>query len=154
MGSDQLIRAALDALISGIESPSLAMLAGLLRSAESEAPELFDQALEELGLVFVAPSDPRAATWAFAYWIAGQIVDGSLDPAIGTYQIWVDAAYDLDYPQELREVVSCAINLDSWNEDWGVRGVPFEALKAEAADAAKRFLTQKPEQHINTGVHE
>lgn len=36
VGSDQLIQAGLDALIAGVESPSLAMLAGLLRSEEPE----------------------------------------------------------------------------------------------------------------------
>ncbi|MFH9762179.1 hypothetical protein ACH4MJ_30555 [Streptomyces anulatus] len=40
VGSDRLIQAGLDALISGVESPSLAMLAGLLRSEEPEAPAL------------------------------------------------------------------------------------------------------------------
>ncbi len=27
-----------------------------------------------------------------AYWIAGQIADGSLDPAVGTHLIWADIA--------------------------------------------------------------
>ncbi|MEU4929506.1 hypothetical protein AB0G54_23770 [Streptomyces yokosukanensis] len=48
VGSDRLIQAGLDALIAGIESPSLATLAGLLRSEEPEAPALFDQVIEEL----------------------------------------------------------------------------------------------------------
>lgn len=73
VGSDRLIQAGLDALVAGVESPSLGMLAGLLQSEESEAPELFDQVLEELGLSFHPPADPRAAKWAAAYWIAGQI---------------------------------------------------------------------------------
>lgn len=51
VGSDRLIQAGLDALIAGVESSSLAMLAGLLRSEEPEAPALFDQVLEELGLL-------------------------------------------------------------------------------------------------------
>ncbi|WP_223830907.1 hypothetical protein [Streptomyces venezuelae] len=102
VGSDRLIQAGLDALIAGVESPSLAMLAGLLRSEEPEAPELFDQVLEELGLLFHPPADRRAAKWAMAYWIAGQIADGSLDPAVGTHLIWADIAYDLGYPEELK----------------------------------------------------
>lgn len=52
IGSDRLIQAGLDALVAGVDSPSLAMLAGLLRSEEPEAPELFDRVLEELGLRF------------------------------------------------------------------------------------------------------
>lgn len=81
VGSDRLIQAGLDALMAGVESPSLALPAGLLRSEEPEAPELFDQVLEELGLLFRPPANPQAAKWAMAYWIAGQIADGSLDPA-------------------------------------------------------------------------
>lgn len=88
VGSDRLIQAGLDALIAGVESPSLPMLAGLLRSEEPEAPALYDQVLEELGLLAYPPADPRAAKRAMAYWVAGQIVDGSMDPATGIHLIW------------------------------------------------------------------
>ncbi|MFD4143111.1 hypothetical protein [Streptomyces sp. NPDC058572] len=141
VGSDRLIQVGLDALMAGVESPSLAMLAGLLRSEEPEASALFDQVLEELGLLFQPPVDPRAAKWALAYWIAGQIVDGSLDPAIGTHLIWADVAYDLNYPGDLQALVSCAINLDDWDESWGVS---VEALKEEAIEAAERLLSKQP----------
>lgn len=140
VGSDRLIQAGLDALIAGVESPSLAMLAGLLRSEEPEAPELFDQVLEELGLLFHPPADPRAAKWALAYWIAGQIADGSLDPAAGTHLIWADIAYDLGYPEELKPLVYCAHNLDGWEESWGVS---VEELNGEAVEAAKQFLSKR-----------
>lgn len=99
VGSDRLIQAGLDALIAGVESPSLAMLAGLLRSEEPEAPALFDQVLEESGLLFHPPADPRAAKWAMASWVAGQIADGSLDPVVGTHLIRADIAYDLGDPR-------------------------------------------------------
>ncbi|MFD5453626.1 hypothetical protein [Streptomyces olivaceus] len=63
-----LVRAAhpagLDALIAGVESPSLATLAGLLRCEEPEAPALFDQVLEDLGLLFHPPADRRTAVGA------------------------------------------------------------------------------------------
>ncbi|WP_225995177.1 hypothetical protein [Streptomyces arboris] len=140
VGSDRLIQAGLDALMAGVESPSLALLAGLLRSEEPEAPELFDQVLEELGLLFRPPADPRAAKWAMAYWIAGQIADGSLDPAAGTHLIWADIAYDLGYPEELEPLVHCAHNLDGWEESWGVS---VEELNEEAVEAAKQFLSKR-----------
>lgn len=63
------------------------MPAGLLRSEEPEAPALFDQVMEELGPLFDPPAAPRAAEWAMAYWVAGRIADGSLDPATGTYLV-------------------------------------------------------------------
>ncbi|MFF8597028.1 hypothetical protein ACF061_37600 [Streptomyces sp. NPDC015220] len=141
VGSDRLIQAGLDALIAGVESPSLAMLAGLLGSEEPEAPALFDQVLEELGLLFHPPADPRAAKWAMAYWVARQIAGGSLDPAVGTHLIWADIAYDLGYPVELQPLVHCALNLDGWEES---RGVSIEELNREAVEAAKEFLSKRP----------
>ncbi|QUW78236.1 hypothetical protein SMIR_02985 [Streptomyces mirabilis] len=141
VGSDRLIQAGVDALMAGVESPSLAMLAGLLRSEEPEAPALFDQVLEELGLAFHPPADPRAAKWAMAYWIAGQIADGSLDPATGTHLIWADIAYDLGNPEDLEPLVHCAHNLDGWEESWGVSR---EELNREAVEAANQFLSKRP----------
>ncbi|MGA5291586.1 hypothetical protein [Streptomyces pseudogriseolus] len=140
VGSDRLIQAGLNALIAGVESPSLAMLAGLLRSEEPEAPALFDQVLEELGLLFRPPADRRAAKWAMADWVAGQIVDGSLDAAAGTHLIWADIAEDLGYPEELEPLVHCAHNLDGWEESWGVS---FEELSREAVETAKQFLNKR-----------
>ncbi|MEW1640782.1 hypothetical protein [Streptomyces sp. NPDC091219] len=140
VGSDRLIQAGLDAVIAEVESPSLAMLAGLLRSEEPEAPALFDQVLEELGLLFQPPADPRAAKWAMACWIAGQIADGILDPATGTHLIWADIAYDLGYPEELQSLVSCALDLDDWEESWGVS---VGELNREAVEAAKQFLRKR-----------
>ncbi|MFD7480183.1 hypothetical protein ACFV8Z_51100 [Streptomyces sp. NPDC059837] len=140
VGSDRLIQAGLDALTAGVESPSLAMLAGLLRSEEPEAPTLFDQVLEELGLLFHPPVDPRAAKWAMAYWVAGQIADGTLDPATGTHLIWADIAYDLGYPEELEPLVHCAHNLDGWEESWGVS---LEELNGQAVEAAKQLLNKR-----------
>ncbi|MFK0254979.1 hypothetical protein [Streptomyces sp. NPDC090445] len=142
--SDRLIQAGLDALLAGVESPSLALLAGLTRSEEPEAQELFDRVLEELGLVVEVPGDERAAAWAKAYWLAGRIVDGSLDPAVGTDRIWVETAWDLNRPEELREVVECAQTLAAWDEDRAARGISFDVLKAEAAAAAERFLRTRP----------
>ncbi|MGF0175795.1 hypothetical protein ACQF36_36545 [Streptomyces sp. Marseille-Q5077] len=89
-------------------------MAGLLRNEVPDASALFDQVLQELGLVFQPPADPRAAKWAMAYWIAGQIADGCLDPAAGAHLIWADIAYDLGYPEELEPLVHRARNLDGW----------------------------------------
>ncbi|MFF7976702.1 hypothetical protein [Streptomyces sp. NPDC007905] len=140
VGSDRLIQAGLDALVAGVDSPSLAMLAGLLRSEEAEAPGLFDQVLKELGLIFRPPDDPRAAKWAMAYWVAEQIADGSLDPATGTHLIWTDIAYDLGFPEDLEPLVHCAHNLDGWNETWCVS---VEELNREAIEAAKQLLSKR-----------
>ncbi|WP_413812579.1 hypothetical protein [Streptomyces sp. OE57] len=140
IGSDRLIRAGLDALTAGVDSPALAILAGLLRSEESEAPELFDQVLEELGLLFRPPDDRQAAKWAMAYWLAEQIADGSLDPAAGVRLICAGVAYDLGYPEELETLVHCAYSLDGWEETWGVS---VEELNREMIEAAKYLLSRR-----------
>jgi hypothetical protein len=96
--------------------------------------------LEELGLLFHPPAGPRAAQWAMAYWIAGQIADGSLDPAVGTHLIWADIAHDLGYPEELEPLAHCAHNPGGWEESWGVS---FEELSREAVEAAKQLLNKQ-----------
>ncbi|MEU9125091.1 hypothetical protein AB0C96_35525 [Streptomyces sp. NPDC048506] len=139
--SDTLIRVGLDALLAGVESESLAMLAGLGRNEELEAPDLFEQVLYELGLDVEVPADARAARWALAYWIAGQMVEGSLDPAVGAFRIWRDVALDFEYPDTLQPLVMCAHTLGAWDENWDV---PVEKLKNDAVEAAAHFLSQQP----------
>ncbi|MER5395606.1 hypothetical protein [Streptomyces sp. NPDC002599] len=137
VGSDRLIQAGLDALLADVDAPSLALLAGLGRREEHEARELFDHVVEELGLGFEVPADPVAARWALAYWLAAQIVDGSLDPATGADLIWVEAASELGYPDRLQPIVHCAIELDDWNADWST---PLEQLKEEVIVAARALI--------------
>ncbi|MGW7178623.1 hypothetical protein [Streptomyces xanthophaeus] len=57
-----------------------------------------------------------------ASWVAGQITDGSLDPAVGTHLIRADIAHNLGDPVELQPLV--------------------QELNREAVEAAKRFLGQ------------
>ncbi|MFC8372686.1 MULTISPECIES: hypothetical protein [Streptomyces] len=137
VGSDRLIQAGLDALLADVDSPSLALLAGLGRREEHEAQELFDHVVDELGLGFEAPADPIAAKWALASWLAAQIVDGFLDPATGADLIWVEAAMELDYPDRLQPIVELAIQLDDWNADWST---PLEQLKEEVLVAARALV--------------
>ncbi|SED28999.1 hypothetical protein SAMN05428945_5340 [Streptomyces sp. 2224.1] len=144
--SDTLIQAGLDALLAGVESEPLAMLAGLGRNEELEAPDLFERVLYELDLAVEVPADGRAARWALAYWLAGQMVDGSLDPAAGVFRIWCDVAVELDYPDALQSLIVCAYNLDAWDVNWGV---PVEKLKNDAIEAAARFLTQQPPARVS-----
>ncbi|MEU1032849.1 hypothetical protein ABZ402_29815 [Streptomyces mirabilis] len=137
VGSDRLIQAGLDALLADVDAPSLALLAGLGRREEHEARELFDHVVDELGLGFEVPADPIAAKWALAYWLAAQIVDGSLDPATGADLIWVEAASELGYPDALQPIVERAIHLDDWNADWSA---PLEQLKGEVVVAARALV--------------
>lgn len=139
VGSNRLIQAGLDALIAGVESPSLAMLAGLLRSEEPEAPELFDQVLEELGLLFHPPADPGPQS---GRWPTGSPVRSPTDPWIPLSALTSSGRHCLPprYPEELEPLVHCAHNLDGWEESWGVF---VEELNGEAVEAAKQFLSKR-----------
>jgi hypothetical protein len=137
VGSDRLIQAGLDALLAGLDSPTIPLLAGLTRREEPQARQLFDQVLEELGLFFEAPADPTAAKWALAYWLAQQITDGHLDPATGVQMIWHEVAWDLNYPKALETVVHCAIALDDWDDNWSTS---LEELKRDALQAALELV--------------
>ncbi|MET8137769.1 hypothetical protein [Streptomyces sp. NPDC005251] len=139
VGSDRLIQAGLDALLADVDAPSLALLAGLGRREEHEARELFDHVVDELGLGFEVPADPIAARWALAYWLAAQIVDGSLDPATGANLIWVEAASELGYPNRLQPIVDRASDLDDWNANWST---PLEQLKEEVVVAARALVAR------------
>jgi hypothetical protein len=141
IGSDRLIQAGLDALLAGVDSPSLPLLAGLTRREEPEARALFDQVLRELGLFFEAPGDPVAARSALVHWLAGQITDGHLDPAEGALMIWHEVGWEPDRPAGLEEIVHCAVALDDWDEGWSVTR---ESLKRDVVAAARDLLARCP----------
>ncbi|MCZ4124645.1 hypothetical protein [Streptomyces sp. H39-S7] len=147
VGSDRLIQAGLDALLADIDSPSLPLLAGLGRSEEPEAPELFDRVLDELGLAFRLPVDPDDARWALARWWAALIADGDIDPATGADMIWVEAAMELDYPETLQPIVEWAIILTDWNEDWDIT---LDEIRRNILTAAHDLLTRLPQPPAGT----
>ncbi|MFF8265236.1 hypothetical protein [Streptomyces virginiae] len=93
----QLIEAGLTALVLGVETESLALLAGLGRTEHERAEALFDQVLAELGLPETLPGDDtdvpwQAARWELVRWWLRLIVNGSLHPGAGgdviTYEGW------------------------------------------------------------------
>jgi hypothetical protein len=75
-----VVRCACDALIAGLDSPSLRILAGLTRAeADYHMPDMLPAALAELGLDFY-PRDTRGSQEAAARALAAQAVSGSLTP--------------------------------------------------------------------------
>jgi len=76
--SADVVTCACDALVEGIDTPSLRILAGLTRSeADIEVPDVLPAALEELGLDFY-PRDSHAGREAAARALAVQAVLGRL----------------------------------------------------------------------------
>lgn len=104
----RLVQLGLDALLAGIESPSLPLLAGLARAEHPQARELFALVLEERGLLPLTPEDLAEARWTAARWWAGQIVACRLDPVHGAKLIHEEAAAELDYPDALQPIVDLA----------------------------------------------
>lgn len=107
-----LVQLGLDALMAGIEAPSLYLLAGLARGEYPQARELFGLVLEELGLLPPASKDLAGARWTAARWWAGQIVACRLDPVHGAKLIHEEAAAELGYPDALQPIVDLARALD------------------------------------------
>src|SRR6478752_7354146 len=100
VGSDQLIAAGLDALLAGADSPALRQLAGLTRSEEPDAHDLFDQTVDELGIASTLPLDPKAASWKLVRRWCQMIVDRRLAPEVGARLIGVEGrpADDNNHP--------------------------------------------------------
>ena len=139
VGSNRLIEAALDALLSGVDSPSLVLLAGLRRREEPEAPELFTKVIDELDLAPGLPADRDERLWAMARWWAGLIVAGKLDALTGADLIWMRVSMELGYPDQLRAITNGAINADDWNEGWTI---PLEQIKSDIVQGARGFLAE------------
>jgi hypothetical protein len=140
VGSDQLIKIALDAVLAGIDSPALVQLAGLSRKEEPEAHELFALACDELGLTPTLPPDPGAACWELIRWLSELIVAGDLPPEDGVWlieQSWLDAWQSSDYPAILRPLIGAAIQWDEWAEEWDT---PRETYRQEIIDGARQIL--------------
>lgn len=139
VGSDQLINAALDALLAGIESPTLAHLAGLGRSEEPEAHDLFNRVIDELALAPTLPADPVAARWELVRWWCQLIVDGKLPPEVGGRLIWVEGWNELDYPNALQPLVGWVSEWSDWTDAWGTSR---ETYRQRITDAAHALLEQ------------
>ncbi|WP_427164075.1 hypothetical protein ACQF4J_00020 [Streptomyces sp. C1-1] len=103
-----LVQVGLDALLAGLEAPSLALLAGLARGEYPQARELFGLVLEELGLLPPALEDLAEARWTAAWWWASQIVACRIDPVHGAKLIHEEAAAELGYPDALQPLVDLA----------------------------------------------
>jgi hypothetical protein len=135
-----LIEAALRALIAGVDTPSLPLLAGLLRSERAQASELFGQVTDELGFGFDPPEDYWEGRLALARWWAAEIVDGWLDPTDGAKLIVEDVAEAYGESAELAPMVETA--WACWDRD---RPQPSaDEASALLIGAARELLARIP----------
>lgn len=124
--SEDLPGIATDALVRGVDSPSLRELAGLRPSDVREASDLFRAALDELGLPLPIKDE---ALWRLVRHIATRVVSGDLPPQDGAMWIWVNAANEVEEEGDLR----IFIGLASERQDHPDAGDEIDAQVIEAA---------------------
>jgi len=120
VGADELISTGLDALLRGVDTPSLRALAGLMRAEEPEAQDLFRAVGDELGLFPSRPADPSAARWALVRSWCREIVAGHIRPEVGGRLIWLKGWNELGYPDALQPLVGWVSEWEDWTTDWDV----------------------------------
>ena len=135
---EDLIRLGLDALLAGVDTPSLRLLAGLGRNEEHEAHDLFATVLDELDLSADIPDNQIDALWSLARVAAAAIVNGDVDPVKGADRIWQDFANPLDYPPALMPFVSAVV--DAHNPDLSSR--TCDQITADIHQAAHDLQTR------------
>ena len=113
LASEKLPDIATDALVRGLDSPALRMLAGQLRNDVRDSADLFRTALEELGIDL---PDVDTAQWCLARLTAADIVAGRVSPGQGATNLWLIYLRVMD-SGDLRIFVGLGSELDDHPED-------------------------------------
>lgn len=139
VGADQLINAALNALMHGVESPSLPLLAGLSRQEEGDAHELFRAVISELALAPPTPINSDAERWRLVRWLCEAIAEERIEPEVAGRLIWFQGWNELDYPDALQPLVGWVSEWEDWSPSWGVDRDHYRRLIVEEA---RRLLAE------------
>ena len=130
--SEDLPDMAADALVRGLDSPALRMLAGQPRDAVRDSADLFRAALEELGIDL---PDADTAHWLLARQTATDIVEGLTAPANGASHLWT--VYEsVQDSGDLRIFVGLASLLEDHPED-------AEAIELQIVQEAQALLERR-----------
>jgi hypothetical protein len=133
LASDDLPKVATEALVRGLDSPALRVLAGQARWDVRDSSDLFRDALGELGIEF---PDADRAQWNLARRTASDIVAGRVRAAHGADELWL-AYHTVRDNGDLRIFVGLASMLDGHPED-------TEQIEAHMVAAARELL-DRPE---------
>ncbi|WP_414943515.1 hypothetical protein [Amycolatopsis sp. cmx-11-32] len=109
--TSHLVEAGLDAIVAGLDVPSLALLAGLESSGEDAVDNALGQVVGELGLEL--PTDPTAARWLLIRGWLTAMVEGDLSPAAGGALV-SEVGELLGSPASLRGIARWSAMLDNW----------------------------------------
>jgi hypothetical protein len=137
--SEELPDFATDALVRGLDSPSLRSLAGQDPADVRDGADLFKRVLDELGMALLPPDD---AVWCLVRMTAQAIVDGETSPAAGANAIWMTGYRHAVDSGDLRVFVGLASTLDDHPDD-------LVAIETEIVAAANELLGRsRPRQWI------
>jgi hypothetical protein len=137
VGSDRLVHLALDALLSGVDTPALRQLAGLGQGEEPEAHDLLVQVVNELGLSSALPQHQPRTRWERVRWWCRYIVDGHLPPEEAGRLIWVDGWSELGHPPALQPLIGWVSEWEDWTEH---HALPRQTYRQLIVDEARRLL--------------
>lgn len=129
--SEGLPQIATEALVRGLDSPALRVLAGQSPGDVRDSADLFRVALGELGIDLPGPD---SAQWLLARRTAGQIVAGRISPARGATELWLAYGKVRDNG-DLRIFVGLASMLDDHPDD-------AEQIEAGMVMAAQELLSR------------
>jgi hypothetical protein len=129
---EELPSIAADALVAGVDSPSLRLVAGTPTREYQDARELFIAAANELRLPVPTPEEAR---WCRVREWAQAMVDGSVSPYEASRRIWGQGWDELGRPESLTAFVGLA---SEWEDDEPRRSQYEDAM----LNAARRFLQE------------
>lgn len=131
LASEALPEIATEALVRGLDSPALRVLAGQPRDDVRDSADLFRVALDELGIDL---PDADSARWYLARRTAGDIAAGRIGPARGATDLWLAYLKTQDNG-DLRIFVGLASMLEDHPED-------AEQIEADIVAAARELLAR------------
>ena len=141
IGSNQLIDAAVRAVLAGVPGAALARLAALGRREEADAHDLFEEVVAELDLAPESlPAGPVTDRWELVYWWCRLIVEGGLLPEVGGDLIRWRGWSELGYPDALQPLVGWVSEWDDWSED---STILRDACRQRIIEEAALLLAQR-----------
>jgi hypothetical protein len=142
--SEDLPELGTDALVRGLDSPALRLLAGQSPADVRDSRDLFARALVELGIDL---PEYDAAVWSLVRLTARDIVDGTVTPATGANEIWRRGYHRVAERGDLRIFVGLASRLDDHPED-------RTAIELDILAGAKELLARPvPRRWIKLMAH-
>lgn len=121
---------AVDALLRGVDSPSLCILAGLGPRDVRDARDAFECAMAELG---IDPLSAGEARWFLTYRKLRGVVAGQVSPALAARWIWAHMIDEGEFEGDLRIFIGLASVIDDYPEGRA-------EIEVQIVEAAREFL--------------